>query len=122
METNQSKTKKDNRGGPRAGSGRPKGSRERATKAQKATIAELARVYTEDAINTLVDVMKNGETDSARVAAVNSLLDRGYGKAPANVDITSQGDKVRSVDVGRLSVEALRELVALGDDSGDNND
>src|SRR5699024_1766883 len=88
-------------GGKRANqTGRPKGSRERATKAQKATIAELARVYTEDAINTLVDVMKNGETDSARVAAVNSLLDRGYGKAPANVDITSQGDKVRSVDVG----------------------
>ena len=28
----------------------------------------------------LVDVARNGRTDAARVAAANSLLDRGYGK------------------------------------------
>ena len=34
----------------------------------------------------LVDVARNGRTDAARVAAANSLLDRGYGK-PIAIEI-----------------------------------
>ena len=30
----------------------------------------------------LVDITKNGRTDSARVSAANAILDRGYGKPP----------------------------------------
>ena len=33
-----------------------------------------------DALPALVDVAKNSRSDAARVAAANSLLDRGYGK------------------------------------------
>lgn len=44
-------------------------------------IRSLARSHTETAINTLAGIM--GQTDAppaARVAAANSLLDRGWGK------------------------------------------
>jgi hypothetical protein len=43
-------------------------------------VRELARAHTEDAIYALVDVL-NGNGASARVAAANALLDRGWGKA-----------------------------------------
>ena len=44
-------------------------------------IKSLARAHTETAINVLAGIMqKNDAPESARVAAANSLLDRGWGK------------------------------------------
>ncbi len=51
--------------------GRPKGDGE---------IRELARQHTAAALATLVEVCQNGENESARVAAANAILDRGWGK------------------------------------------
>lgn len=88
------------RGGARPGAGRPKGSREAATKKQQATIAELARKYTHEAIQALVDVMSSKEeTGSARVAAANALLDRGYGK-PIQATTEVNPDKLPSPFTG----------------------
>lgn len=42
----------------------------------------LARVYTPEALATLAAIMKSGESEAARVAAADKLLDRGHGKAP----------------------------------------
>lgn len=68
-------------GGKREGAGRPAGSPNKAT----AKIRDIARQYTEQAIQALVDVLANErEPAAARVSAANSLLDRGYGK-PSNV-------------------------------------
>ena len=47
---------------------------------QCAKLAELAKSYSDIAFNTLVDVAINGRSDSALIAAANSILDRGYGK------------------------------------------
>ena len=47
---------------------------------QAARLSELAKSYSDIAFNTLVDVAINGTSDSARIAAANSILDRGYGK------------------------------------------
>ena len=45
-------------------------------------IRSLARAHTEAAINTLVGIMQQpNSADAARVAAANSLIDRGWGKA-----------------------------------------
>ena len=52
--------------------GRPKGHGE---------IRELARQHTETALATLVEICQSGENESARVAAANAILDRGWGKA-----------------------------------------
>ena len=51
--------------------GRPKG---------HGDLREIARQHTEAALQTLVDIAANGENESARVAAANAILDRGWGK------------------------------------------
>lgn len=68
------------RGGFREGAGRPPGSPNKATVDMKARMYELAREYTVTAFETLLDVAKNGKSDSARIAAATAILDRGYGK------------------------------------------
>ena len=64
------------KGGRREGAGRPKGSLNKAT----ADIRDAAQVYTQEALDTLAEVMRNGDSAAARVAAANSILDRGFGK------------------------------------------
>ena len=67
-------------GGFRQGAGRPSGSTNKSSPEQSQRLSELAKTYTEEALQTLVDVARNGRTDAARVSAANALLDRGYGK------------------------------------------
>jgi hypothetical protein len=50
-------------------------------------IRDLARQHTEAALNTLVECLAS-PNDSVRVSAAQALLDRGYGKAPASLEIT----------------------------------
>ena len=89
-------------GGYREGAGRPAGALNRATVEQSQKLSELAKAHTEDALMTLVDVARNGRTDAARVAAANSLLDRGYGKpAPLQPEAPNIGPTIielRAVD------------------------
>ena len=70
-----------NHGGRREGAGRPQGSTNRATKEQGARLSELARLHTEMALDTLVDIASNGKNENARIAAATAILDRGYGRA-----------------------------------------
>ena len=59
--------------------GRKKGTPNKAT----AGLKELAQQYTADALRVLSEIMLNVESPpAARVAASNSLLDRGYGRPP----------------------------------------
>lgn len=88
---------KSNAGGKRAGAGRKKGSVDRATAEQKATLMEVARTHTETAINVLVQVAQASESDAARVSAANAILDRGYGKP-------SQSHEVSGADGGPIEV------------------
>ena len=67
-------------GGRRPGAGRPAGSPNKATAAQKATLGELARAHAGDAIAALAEVAARGESESARVAAACALLDRAFGR------------------------------------------
>lgn len=50
----------------------------------RAHVFRLAKSYTDIAFSTLVDVAMNGSSDTARIAAANSILDRGYGKPKGN--------------------------------------
>jgi hypothetical protein len=70
-------TKSNGRGGKRPGSGRKRGTPNKAT----AEIKELARQYSEEAVKELARLATNAESESARVAAIRELLDRGYGRA-----------------------------------------
>lgn len=100
------------RGGKREGAGRPKGSRSAATKDEIANLSEMAKMHSPDALEALVKIAKDGESEAARVSAANSILDRAYGKPQQAVDHTSSD--------GTMSHPFRIELVAPDhDDSKD---
>ena len=68
------------RGGARSGAGRPKGSSNRATQSAKAKLSDLAKGYAPEALEVLAKIMREGDSENARIAAANSIIDRGYGK------------------------------------------
>ena len=70
--------------------GRPKGDGE---------IRELARQHTVLALRTLKEIVDHGENESARVAAANALLDRGWGK-PAVPVVTADLPEVITFNIG----------------------
>ena len=51
----------------------------------EARVAELARSYTSEAIDTLVYLMRNGRDERVRGTAAQALLDRGWGKPKLEV-------------------------------------
>lgn len=53
-------------------------------------VAELARSYTAEAIETLVDLMRHGKDERVRGTAAQALLDRGWGKAKVEVVSTAE--------------------------------
>ncbi len=58
-----------------------------------ASIREAAQQYTDEALKTLVDVMGDETAPpAARVAAANSLLDRGHGKPRQELDVDHKGE------------------------------
>jgi len=61
----------------------------------KRTITEirsLARSHTRTAINVLVGIMRSKDaTPAARVSAANTILDRGWGKAPQALENGDDG-------------------------------
>ena len=83
-----------------AGKGSPPGVRLGGRKVgtpNKATreLRELAQPYAPEALEVLAKIMRNGESEQARVAAANALLDRGHGKPAQSIHTT-----------GTLTVEA----------------
>lgn len=72
-------------------------------------LTALAREFTEEALKTLADVMRDaGQMARDRVKAAEVLLDRGWGKARESVEITgANGGPVQMVDYSALSEEEL---------------
>ena len=101
------------RGGARPGAGRPKGSRNRATDQHKATLEELARSYTEVAIQALVNIAQAGESESARVSAASAILDRGYGKPHQATSVSGPGGGP-VLNINMTPEEAREELQRRG--------
>jgi len=99
-------------GGKRPGAGRPQGAKARATIEQKATLEELARAHTDTALGVLVQVAQSSESDSARVAAANAILDRGYGKPRQSTEITGKdGGPIETREM--TPIETARHLAFL---------
>ena len=85
--------------------GRTKGVPNKAT----ASIRDIAREYTADAVKALVDILRDvSAPQAARVGAANSILDRGYGKATTVL----AGDE----DGGAIKMVARIELVGVRPD------
>lgn len=71
-----------------SGQGRPKGAKNKVTQ----ELQDLARVHTPDAIKELARLAKGAKSEQARVAAINSLLDRGHGKPSQSIGIGQAED------------------------------
>ena len=66
-------------------------------------VAELARYYTTEAIDTLVDLMRHGKDDRVRGTAAQALLERGWGKPKVEVVTAHKGNT-------ESFIEALQEV------------
>ena len=85
-------------GTPKTG-GRVKGTPNKAT----ASIRDIAREYTAEAVAALVGVLRAPEEPAAaRVAAAKEILDRGYGKASTVINGDEDGGPVRVATEIRL--------------------
>ncbi len=102
-------------GGAREGAGRPPGRANVATQALKATLSELAREHTQEALGVVLQVMREGDTDAIRLAAANIVLDRGYGRPQAALEVTAAGpaeadwDRIQKA-VASLTIEHLKAI------------
>jgi len=81
-------------------SGRPKA---------EVTIREMAKSYTEEAIQTLAEVMRNPKaTLSTKVNAACALLDRGWGKPAQYIESVNMGMNYLDF-LDRLSIEEEKD-------------
>jgi hypothetical protein len=72
-----------------------------------AELRELAREHAPDAIKELARLASKAKSETARVAAIRELLDRGYGKTAQVLDTDNEADQ------SDLTAEELRtELLA----------
>ena len=70
-------------------------------------IAELARSYSAEAIDTLVDLMRNGKDERVRGTAAQALLDRGWGKP--KVEVTSNNESVSYLDALEVVSQRIKQ-------------
>jgi hypothetical protein len=75
------------------------------------TVTDLARDFTEEAIDTLADIMRDkGAPAAARVSASTQILNRGWGQAPQTITLT---EVPAAPDLSSLSDEQLEALETL---------
>ena len=84
-------------------SGRPK---------DKYKVAELARTYTSEAIDTLVDLMRYGKDERVRGTAAQALLDRGWGKPKQELLTEESGGLLASLRVVSDRIKAREAGIA----------
>lgn len=65
---------------------------------------ELARAHTEEAVQTLAEIMRDAEAGAkARAYAATALLDRAWGKPAQSVAVTGEDGGPLVVEIVRLS-------------------
>ena len=71
-------------------------------------VAELARLYTKEAIDTLVELMRHGKDDRVRGSAAQALLERGWGKPRVEVATTRKSDSESFIDALQEVAERVK--------------
>jgi len=100
---------------------------ERAGRPEGHSITYLARQHTGPALAVLREIVDDPKApQAARVTAAQALLDRGYGKAPIQIDLTARANFADFLrDVGKVA-EAKRvaaiAVAAATIDMADEND
>lgn len=77
-------------------------------------VKALARTYTREAITTAAEIMRNPEeTGTARMSAVNCILDRAWGKPAQHITVDPVGD-LTDDELGTELAAAIEQLRHLG--------
>ena len=79
-------------------------------------IAALARSYSTEAIETLVDLMRNARDDRVRGTAAQALLDRGFGKPKVEIQNTNADFRDALAQVGKVLDEKRHEEMSTAAD------
>ena len=74
-------------------------------------IAALARSYSTEAIETLVDLMRNARDDRVRGTAAQALLDRGFGKPKVEIQNTNGDFRDALEQVGKVLDDKKRKEI-----------
>ena len=85
-------------------SGNPRG----RPPADHGPVEQFARAHTQEAIETLATIMREGFSEAARIAACNAILDRGWGKAREPRELP------RPNNVRDMTDEQLLEIILAG--------
>lgn len=81
-------------------------------------IRELARARTEDAFAALIGIAMGGENESARVAALKEIFDRGWGKSTQFFD-TAEDSNIAAMMSALFGGKHVLDIVRPGgDDDG----
>ena len=65
-----------------------------------ARVRDAARAHTEVALEVLLTIARDGQSDAARVSAASAILDRGWGKPSQPVDGDGEGGPIaQSIEV-----------------------
>ena len=75
-------------------------------------VAELARTYTSEAIDTLVELMRHGKDERARGTTAQALLDRGWGKPKQELLTEESGGLLASLRVVSDRIKAREAGIA----------
>ena len=82
-------------------------------------VRDIARQYTAESITTLAEIMADkSQNGSARVAAAESLLSRGWGKAPQTINVRRIQDMTDAELDGYIADCAARAGIDLGNIRG----
>ena len=88
-------------GGQKFG-GRQKGTLNKVT----ADIRVMAQTYGPEAVDTLAEIMRDeSKPDAARIAAAKELLDRGFGKSPQSLDLSSSDGTLTPAVIQLMAVD-----------------
>lgn len=75
-------------------------------------LSREARRYAHLALSALVKICKDGKLERDKLAAASALLDRGYGKPVAAIDLITAGKKLS--ELSTLELEALEARLVSG--------
>ena len=95
--------------------GRPPGRSNVATTQMRRTLGELAREHTGEALETVLEVMRSGETHAVRLAAANVILDRGYGRPQAAVAVAASRES-EGLEPGPVAAAVMAALEVIHSD------
>ncbi len=83
-------------------------------------VAQLARRHTVEAIQALVDVMRDeASPPSARVSAATVLLDRGYGRPPQSLDVQHKMSMEEEFDKFVRELQSGRHVASFSSSDAD---